>query len=79
MAVLEKHNFEITRIDPHANYDLVWGYSGSNAKLSLRQGRDIIIQVDAHRYIADVIPTRHEAADRSIDRFDEALGQMLND
>lgn len=78
-AVLEKHGFEITRIDPHANYDLEWRYVGLNAEIGLRQGRDIIIHVKANRYVASASSASHEVADRAIKQFDEALDRMLNE
>jgi hypothetical protein len=81
VAVLEKHDFEITRIDPYAAYDLEWSYVGSTAEIGLRQGRDTIVQINAgsYKWVIPGYPHTHEVADRAIEQFDQALGQMLND
>ena len=79
LEILEKHDFEITRYDPHAKYDLGFMMSGLEAEIILKMGREVIIQVNSHRYVEEILPIRHEVVNRAIDKFDEALGQMLYD
>jgi len=81
LKIIEKYDFEITRYDPYASYDLGFMISGRSVEITLKQGRDTVVQVRVHEseWAPEPVTPMSVLVNSAVDKFDETLALMISD